>query len=225
MKMIAGEFFSASSKAFLKLLPLSPAIQTVDQEEHGRFVRDRTRHERLASTGWTKQKDTARGLNTDRLEELWMTQWQFHELTDLCHLFATPTNVVVSHVGQCCCCHYRHRRRAEDPHQGEDVVARDWDLLHSALFPELSSEVARQQSIDQVCRNGQKNSRRKDRLRLRFLWSQNGCRSIVWTGLGCDTTRKLLWATLFIWLRPSSSLKRSILVRMRSQTNGDRHIC
>jgi len=38
----------------------------------------------------TKQKDTTWGLNTDQLEELWMTQWQFYELTDLCHLFVAP---------------------------------------------------------------------------------------------------------------------------------------
>jgi hypothetical protein len=43
-----------------------------------------------------------RGLDTDQFEELWMTQWQFREVTDLCHLFAAPADVIVSHIGQVC---------------------------------------------------------------------------------------------------------------------------
>ena len=48
----------------------------------------------IISIRWTKQHDTMWGLDTNQLEELWMTVWQFLELTDLCHLFVVPTNVV-----------------------------------------------------------------------------------------------------------------------------------
>jgi hypothetical protein len=39
------------------------------------------------------------GLDINQLEELWMMQ---HELTDLYHLLAAPTNVVIFHIGQIC---------------------------------------------------------------------------------------------------------------------------
>jgi hypothetical protein len=70
--------YQVKSSQFTVSLPCHPAhdIETVDQEERSRFVRDRMRHKRLTSTGWTEQEDTMRGLDTDRLEELWMTQWQ-----------------------------------------------------------------------------------------------------------------------------------------------------
>jgi hypothetical protein len=53
MKMIAGEFFSASSKAFLKLLSLFPAILLVISgpliKKNAPVSFDRASHERLTS--------------------------------------------------------------------------------------------------------------------------------------------------------------------------------
>ena len=56
-------------------------------------------------------------------------QQHHHPHLHWCHLHCCH-----HHLCCCCCCHYRHHRWAEDPHQGGDVVAQDWDLLHSALF-------------------------------------------------------------------------------------------
>jgi hypothetical protein len=42
------------------------------------------------------QQDTARWLNTDSLEERWMTQWQLNHFLDLCQLLTASTDVIVT---------------------------------------------------------------------------------------------------------------------------------
>jgi hypothetical protein len=42
------------------------------------------------------------GLDTDQPEGLWVVQWQFHKLMNLCHLFVAPANVFVSYISQVC---------------------------------------------------------------------------------------------------------------------------
>ena len=39
-------------------------------------------------------------LDADSLKQLRMTQWQFNHFFDLCQLFATAANVIVSHLIQ-----------------------------------------------------------------------------------------------------------------------------
>jgi hypothetical protein len=80
---------------------LTHDLGTVDEEEEGSgLVRDGSRHERLSGTGGSEHEDTARGLDTDRLEELGVTEGEFDEFTDLRHLLAASSDVVVSDVGK-----------------------------------------------------------------------------------------------------------------------------
>jgi hypothetical protein len=70
---------------------------TVDQEEESAsLVGNSSGHESLTGTGRTVHEDTTRRLDTDRLEELGMSQRQLDKLTDLSHLLANTTNVVVA---------------------------------------------------------------------------------------------------------------------------------
>ena len=128
MKMMAGEFFSASSKAFRRLLSDSPASLlmisgpehaktkrnqmlrisstqlrfTVDQIEEGaRFISHGTSDQRLACTGGSIQKDTARRLYSDGLEQLRMSKRKLHHLLDLGQLLPHSTDVVVTNSVQC----------------------------------------------------------------------------------------------------------------------------
>jgi hypothetical protein len=74
-------------------------LGTVDQEEErSRLVRNRTSHERLTRSGRTEHEDTTRRLDTDRLEELRVTERKLDELTDLSKLLAATSDVVVTNV-------------------------------------------------------------------------------------------------------------------------------
>ena len=76
-------------------------LRTVDEEEErASFVRNSSCHEGLTRTGRTEHEDTTRRLDTDRLEELGMPQGQLDELTDLRHLLAAATNVVIANIGE-----------------------------------------------------------------------------------------------------------------------------
>lgn len=48
----------------------------------------------------TYEKDPTWRLNTDTFEELWMSQWQLYQFSDLCHLLPASTNIVVSNLIQ-----------------------------------------------------------------------------------------------------------------------------
>src|ERR1700722_10621284 len=101
-RILLGLFESLPQITLTLTHHLTHDFRTVDQEERSRLVRYSTRHKGFTPTGWSKQKDTARGLDTDRLEQLQMAQWQVHELTNLRHLLAAQTNVIVPSIGQVC---------------------------------------------------------------------------------------------------------------------------
>lgn len=74
-------------------------LGTVDQEEEGTgLIGDGSSHERLTGSGRTVKQDTTRGLDTDRLEELRVTQRKLNHLADLSHLFPAATNVIVANL-------------------------------------------------------------------------------------------------------------------------------
>ena len=75
MKMITGEFFSASSKALLRLLSLSLAILlihnfwTIDQEEEGTgLVCNRLGHQSLSYSRRAKHENALWWFDTNGLE-------------------------------------------------------------------------------------------------------------------------------------------------------------
>lgn len=72
---------------------------TIDEEEEGTsLVGDGTGHQCLTGTGRTVEQDTTRRLDTNRLEELRVTQGKLHHFADLSHLLAAATNVVVTNL-------------------------------------------------------------------------------------------------------------------------------
>lgn len=74
-------------------------LGTVDQEEESTgLVGDGTSHQGLTGTGRTVHEDTTRGLDTDGLEELGMTERQLDQFTDLSHLLAATTDIVVTNL-------------------------------------------------------------------------------------------------------------------------------
>src|SRR4051812_3180064 len=100
MKIIAGEFFSASSKAFLRLPSASPAILDMIS---GPLIKKKNAPVSLATalainvlpdpifiilallllynksnTWWTKEQHTSWWLHTQCLEQCWMSEWQFN---------------------------------------------------------------------------------------------------------------------------------------------------
>lgn len=76
---------------------LAHDFRTVNQEEErARLVRDRTRHERLTRSRRAIHEDTARGLDTDRLEKLRVAERELDEFANLGHLLAAATNVIVA---------------------------------------------------------------------------------------------------------------------------------
>ena len=54
----------------------------------------------LSSAGRTKHQNTTGWLDTDRLEELGMTERQLDHLTNLSHLLAATSNVIITNVVQ-----------------------------------------------------------------------------------------------------------------------------
>ncbi len=104
MKMMAGLFFSASSKAFRKFDSDSPAILDMIS---GPLIKKKKAPVSLATaramsviTGtWrTVHEHTTGWLDTDRLEELWVTKRKLYHLTNLGHLLPATTDVIVSDI-------------------------------------------------------------------------------------------------------------------------------
>lgn len=80
---------------------LAHDLRAVDQEEErAGLVCDRAGHEGLTRTRRAEHEDTTGRLDTNRLEELGMAKWELNELSDLCHLFAATTNIIVSNIRQ-----------------------------------------------------------------------------------------------------------------------------
>jgi len=76
-------------------------LRTVNKEEESTsLVGDGASHESFSGSRRTKHQDTTRRLDTDRLEELRVTEGKFDEFTNLSELFAATSDIVVSNVGQ-----------------------------------------------------------------------------------------------------------------------------
>ena len=75
---------------------------TVDQiEESARFISHGTSDQRLACTGRSIQKDTARRLHSDGLEQLRMAKRKLHHLLNKGQLLPHSTDVIVTDGVQC----------------------------------------------------------------------------------------------------------------------------
>jgi hypothetical protein len=76
-------------------------FRAIDQEEKCTgLVSHRTGNKGFTGTRRTIHKDTTGGFYTNRLEELRMPEWQFNQFSNLGHLLATATDIVVTNVGQ-----------------------------------------------------------------------------------------------------------------------------
>lgn len=76
-------------------------FRPVDQEEKCTgLVRHGTSHKGFTGTRRAIHKDTTRGFDTNRLEELRMPERQLNEFSNLGHLLATATDIIVANVGQ-----------------------------------------------------------------------------------------------------------------------------
>ncbi|TFB02298.1 hypothetical protein CCMA1212_006004 [Trichoderma ghanense] len=76
-------------------------LGTIDEEEESAsLVGDSTSHESLTGTGRTVEQDTSRRLDTDGLEQLGMAEGKLDHFSDLSHLLAASTNVVIADLVQ-----------------------------------------------------------------------------------------------------------------------------
>lgn len=99
-RVLLSFFEGLSEVAFRFTRHLAHNFGTVNKEEESTgFVRNSTSHQRFTSTRRAIHQNTTGRLNTDRFEELWMTEWQFDKFTDLSHLLAAATNVVITDIG------------------------------------------------------------------------------------------------------------------------------
>ena len=74
-------------------------LGTVDKEEESTgLVGNSLGHERLSGPGRAVQQNTTRGLDTEHLEELGMTERKLDHLTDLTHLLLAATDVIVTDI-------------------------------------------------------------------------------------------------------------------------------
>jgi hypothetical protein len=72
-------------------------LRTVDEEEErSGLVSNGSGHEGLSGSGRSEHEDTSGRLDTDRLEELGVSQGELDELSDLSHLHGTRSDRISS---------------------------------------------------------------------------------------------------------------------------------
>ncbi|KAH3679511.1 hypothetical protein WICPIJ_008612 [Wickerhamomyces pijperi] len=90
-------FESLSQVGFGLTSHLGHDFWTVDQEEESTgFIGNGSGHKGLTSTWRTVHKNTLWRLDTNGLEQLWVSQWQFNQFSNLGHLLSATTKIVVT---------------------------------------------------------------------------------------------------------------------------------
>lgn len=99
--VLLGLLKGLSQVAFTLTSHLGHNFRAVDEEEEcTSFVGDSSGHEGFTSTRGAVHKHTSRWFDTNRFEELRVPEREFDHFSDLGHLLAASTNVIVPNVRQ-----------------------------------------------------------------------------------------------------------------------------
>mmetsp|Transcript_1727 Transcript_1727/g.4031 ORF Transcript_1727/g.4031 Transcript_1727/m.4031 type:complete len:777 (+) Transcript_1727:352-2682(+) len=97
--ILFGLFESLAKVRFGFTSHLGHDFGSIDQKEKGtRFVCNGTRNKGLSTSGWSIQQDSTGWLDSKSLEKSGVTKGKFNHFTDLCHLLAASTNIIVTNI-------------------------------------------------------------------------------------------------------------------------------